>query len=96
MKLMYITSDTHVAMAAQAAGVDWIFLDLEILGKQERQGHLDSVISRHTIKKISRLMPLVIWWGLVLIISHDFSRNISVKPLFSFSVTIVWRRLDIS
>ena len=34
-------------------GVDWIFVDLEIKGKLERQGHLDTVISRHKIEDIS-------------------------------------------
>jgi len=40
-------------------GVDRIFLDLEVLGKKERQGHLDTVISDHKIsdiKKISKIL----------------------------------------
>lgn len=52
MKLMYISSEVQVALAAEAAGVDWIFVDLEILGKIERQGHLDTVISRHSIEDV--------------------------------------------
>ena len=35
------------------SGVDRIFIDLEVLGKQERQGHLDTVISTHSIKDIT-------------------------------------------
>lgn len=53
MKLMYITSDPRIARYAQRAGVDWIFVDLETLGKESRQGHLDTVISRHTIADIA-------------------------------------------
>lgn len=49
---MYITPDMNIARAAEAAGVDWIFVDLETLGKQERQGHLDTVMSRHTIADV--------------------------------------------
>lgn len=49
MKLMYITNDPEVAKIAQSAGVDWIFIDFEKMGKQERQGHLDTVISNHSI-----------------------------------------------
>jgi len=45
LKLMYITNDAEIAKIAENAGVDWIFVDLEINGKEERQGHLDTVIS---------------------------------------------------
>lgn len=47
LKLMYITNDPRVAVIAEEAGVDWIFIDLEINGKEKRQGHLDTVISYH-------------------------------------------------
>ena len=44
LKLMYITNDDTVARIAEDSGVDWIFVDLEVKGKEERQGHLDTVI----------------------------------------------------
>lgn len=59
MKLMYITEDIDIAKAAQEAGVDWIFVDLEILGKHERQGHLDTVISRHTIDDVKAVRAVL-------------------------------------
>jgi len=37
LKLMYITNDAEIAKIAENAGVDWIFVDLEINGKEERQ-----------------------------------------------------------
>src|SRR5690554_5481730 len=52
MKLMYITNNPDIAKIAEESGVDWIFVDLEILGKEDRQGHLDTVISKHDIKDI--------------------------------------------
>lgn len=52
LKLMYITNDPWVARIAADAGVDRIFLDMEILGKAERQGHMDSVKSFHTYEDI--------------------------------------------
>lgn len=52
MKLMYITNEPELAKIADSEGVDWIFIDLEILGKDDRQGHLDTVISRHNIEDI--------------------------------------------
>lgn len=55
LKLMYITNDPAVALIAESAGVDRIFVDLETLGKEERQGHMDSVKSHHSIQDIRAL-----------------------------------------
>lgn len=59
LKLMYITNDPEVAIIAEASGVDWIFVDLEINGKQERQGHLDTVISNHTLSDVRNIRPVL-------------------------------------
>lgn len=48
LKLMYITRDPQVAAIAEAAGVDRIFVDMEYIGKNLRQGGMDTVQSRHT------------------------------------------------
>lgn len=55
MKLMFITNDIPVAQAAEAAGVDRIFVDLETIGKQERQGGMDTVQSHHTIADVQAM-----------------------------------------
>lgn len=55
LKLMYITNDEKIAKVAEDSGVDWIFIDLEINGKDERQGHLDTVISRHNIDDVKKI-----------------------------------------
>lgn len=59
LNLMYLTNDPQVAAIAQAAGVDRIFLDLELRGKEERQGHLDTVISHHSIEDVRRLKAVL-------------------------------------
>ena len=59
LKLMYITNDPQVAAIAQAAGVDRIFVDLETIGKQERQGGMDTVQSRHSIEDVQALRPVL-------------------------------------
>ena len=46
LKLMYITNRTDVAKVAQSCGVDRIFVDMEYIGKEERQGGLDTVKSQ--------------------------------------------------
>ena len=59
LKLMYLTNDPQVAAIAQTAGVDRIFLDLELRGKEERQGHLDTVVSHHSIEDVRRLKAVL-------------------------------------
>ncbi len=59
LKLMYITNDVEVAKIAENSGVDWIFVDLEIIGKEERQGHLDTVISCHNIDDVKRIKEVL-------------------------------------
>lgn len=59
IKLMYITNDVEIARIAEQSGVDWIFIDLEINGKEERQGHLDTVISRHDITDVKKIKSAI-------------------------------------
>lgn len=58
-KLMVITNDIHIAKIIDNADIDWIFIDLEVIGKNLRQGHLDTVISNHTLEDISKLRTVV-------------------------------------
>ena len=55
LKLMYITDNTDVALMAESCGVDRIFVDMEYIGKSDRQGGMDTVQSRHTIDDVKRL-----------------------------------------
>lgn len=57
LKLMYITNDLSVALIAQKYGVDRVWIDLETLGKEERQKNRDSVKSHHTIEDIKVIAP---------------------------------------
>lgn len=59
LKLMYITNKPAVAMIAEASGVDWIFLDMEFIGKDARQGGLDTVQNHHTVEDISNIKAVV-------------------------------------
>ncbi|BAL83447.1 putative carbon-carbon lyase [Selenomonas ruminantium subsp. lactilytica TAM6421] len=59
LKFMYITNDPEVAKIAQKYGVDRVWVDLETLGKEERQGHIDSVKSHHSIADIKRIVPVL-------------------------------------
>lgn len=55
LKLMYITNDAEVAKIAESAGVDRIFVDLEYIGKDLRQGGMDTVQNRHTVEDIMNI-----------------------------------------
>ncbi len=55
LKLMYITNDPSVAKIAESAGVDRIFVDMEYIGKSDRQGGMNTVQNHHTIDDIKRV-----------------------------------------
>jgi len=55
LKLMYITNQPEIAQIAESAGVDRIFVDLEYIGKSDRQGGMDTVQSRHTIDDVKKI-----------------------------------------
>ena len=55
LKLMYITNQPEIAQIAQSAGVDRIFVDMEYIGKSDRQGGMDTVQSRHTVEDVKRI-----------------------------------------
>lgn len=59
LKLMYITNEPEVAKIADENGVDRIFIDLETLGKKERQGGMDTVQSNHSISDIPKVKKAV-------------------------------------
>ena len=56
---MYITNDLNVALAAEEAGIDRIWVDLEVLGKEERQKGFDSVKSHHTVSDIKTISQML-------------------------------------
>lgn len=59
LTLMYITNNPAIAEIAQTAGVDRIWVDMEYIGKEERQGGMDTVKSSHTIADIRKIRPVV-------------------------------------
>ncbi len=59
LTLMYITNNPVTARIAQEAGVDRIWIDMEYIGKDERQGGMDTVKNHHTIDDIKKLRPIV-------------------------------------
>lgn len=59
LKLMYITNDPAVAKIAADAGVDRIFIDMEVLGKADRQSGMDTVQSHHVPEDIAKVRTAI-------------------------------------
>ena len=59
LELMYITNKPEVARIAEDVGVDWIFIDMEFIGKDSRQGGLDTVQNHHTVEDVKNIRKAV-------------------------------------
>lgn len=59
LTLMYITNNPVTAKIAQEAGVNRIWIDMEYIGKDERQGGMDTVKNHHTVDDIKKLRPVI-------------------------------------
>lgn len=56
---MYITNRPEIAQIAESAGVDRIFVDMEHIGKSERQTGMDTVKSSHTLEDVRKISDAI-------------------------------------
>jgi len=59
MKYILLSNDSKIAEYAENCGVHRIMVDLETVGKEERQGHLDTVFSRHTLEDVQKVRQAI-------------------------------------
>ena len=59
LKLMYITNNPDVARIAQDAGVERIMVDMEYIGKDERQKKFGTPQNRHTFEDVENIRKVV-------------------------------------
>ncbi len=59
LELFYITNNPEVAKIAEKYGVNRLWVDLETLGKAERQKGQNSVKSQHTVQDIVKLRKVL-------------------------------------
>ncbi len=59
LDFMFITNNPKVAEAAQESGVKRVWVDLETLGKEERQKGMNTVKSQHQLSDISLLRSVL-------------------------------------
>lgn len=55
LNLIYITNRPEVALIAEENGVQRIMVDMETLGKEERQKNMNSVKSHHTVEDVAAI-----------------------------------------
>lgn len=63
IRFIFITNNPELAEFAVQCGVQRVMVDLEIEGKQERQGHLDTLISQHGFDDIAPVKAAVVAAG---------------------------------
>ena len=59
LSLMYITNKPQIAEIAESAGVDRIFVDMEYIGKSDRQGGMDTVQNHHTLEDVKTIAQTI-------------------------------------
>lgn len=59
LELIQITNDPAFARRCDALDGMRLFVDLESLGKQERQGHRDTFISKHQVGDVARIKAVL-------------------------------------
>lgn len=59
INLFYITNNIVEAKIVDNLDIDWIFIDLETIGKKDRQIGRDTVLSNHSITDISRIKNII-------------------------------------
>src|SRR6266568_2137147 len=58
-RLTFLTDNPRTAALADQSGIDRIGVDLEIIGKAERQDGRTSWVSHHTLEDLARVAPFV-------------------------------------
>jgi 2-keto-3-deoxy-L-rhamnonate aldolase RhmA len=59
MTYMFITNQAELAAYAEQCGVNRLFVDMEYIGKQERQGHLNTHKAKHTVEDVRRVRTAI-------------------------------------
>lgn len=76
-KYFFITNNPDIALIAEKAGIDRVWIDLEVLGKEERQKGLNTVKSKHSIEDIGLVSSVLTKSKLMVRINpwNDNSKN---------------------
>lgn len=81
LKLMYITNSPQIATIAGECGVDRIFVDMEHIGKEQRQSGMNTVKSFHTIKDVERIKNVFTHGEVLARVNPIIDRSFSLKEI---------------
>jgi len=84
MITMILDNDIDNIKIYDKSGIDRIFIDLEINGKHDRQGHLDTVISSHSLDDIKKIKPIL----------KKAKLLVRVNPIYENSSTEISQSID--
>ena len=59
LNLIYITNRPEVALIAESNGVQRIMVDMETLGKEDRQKNMNTVKSHHTVADVAEIAKVL-------------------------------------
>lgn len=76
INLMMLTADPYFASLSEKAGVDIIFYDLELNGKEERQKNYDTLISHNTFEGIKYVKKVLNRCKLLVRINSLYEKSI--------------------
>ena len=99
LELIYITNDPAIALIAERNGVDYIMIDLETLGKEERQKYMDSVKSQHSIHDIETVSNVLTKSTMLVRINPiNPNSNDEIEKIISAGADMImlpmWKSLD--
>lgn len=72
LNLLYITNKPEIANIVETAGVDTIFVDLEVLDKARRQGGMDTVQNHHTVSDVKAIHECLNSANLLVRVNHIY------------------------
>lgn len=91
LQMMYITNNPQIARIAEKYSVDRIWVDLEQIGKKERQGGMNTVQSTHTIEDVCTIRNSIEGKANLLVRVnpiHDMSR-VEIDKVIEYGADIV-------
>ena len=99
LEYFYITNNPDVASACERAGVDRIFIDMEYIGKDKRQGGLDTVKNHHTVEDVKNVRTVISKSQLLVRVNpiHDGSENeinAVIDAGADFIMLPMWKSVD--
>lgn len=84
MTTMILDNNIDNIKVYDSSGVDRIFIDLEVLGKKERQGHLDTVISTHSTEDIKKAKQVL----------KNSKVLVRINPIHNNSATEIYNAIE--